>query len=283
MTTATAIADALEKHFIDPKDPTSGVVLREVTAPGSSRRIDLLAVSLWASRGFGIDAVEIKVDRADYLREIDNPAKADPWWRCSNRFWIAAPSTLIADPTLLPKGWGLLVPANGRRFKTVVKAEERQLEVGMPLFTAILGRQVKAAHDRAQREQREVLERQRARYEEELRRARQDLVAGADPEVRRSLKMIRAVEDAAGIRLSDWTWGENVKAEDLGRALRTVIAQQHAEDTSDEVARRAVDDMRRAAKRINDLAGDLAGQLQAALPSERKDVNQKVVSRAVSG
>ena len=258
MTTASAIADALEAHFVDPKDPTSGVTLREVTAPGSQRRIDVLAVSLWASRGYGIDAVEIKVDRADYQREISNPAKAEPWWKCSNRFWIAAPSTLVADPAVLPPGWGLLVPGNGRRFKVVVKAEERTLDAGMPLFTAILGRQVNAAHQRNIQAVHQLREKLRADHREDLARVRQDLAAGDDPEVRQALDMIRKVEAAAGVKLSSWTFRDEVSPDDFGRALRIVIDQQLAAAKAAQIAGQTVAEIRRAAARFNELADQLA-------------------------
>lgn len=268
MTTASAIADALEAHFVHPDDPTSGVTLREVMAPGSQRRIDLLAVGLWASRGYGIDAVEIKVDRADYQREISSPAKAEPWWRCSNRFWIAAPSTQIADPNVLPPGWGLLVPGNGRRFKVVVKPEERPLEVGMPLFAAILGRQVNATQQRhlnALRQQRDDLA---AKHRDELKRVRDDLAAGADPEVRQALNQIRLVQAAAGLELHSWSWGDNVTPEEFGRAIRVVIEEQRAQRDASTLVAEVVDQIRSRAKRLSAAADELSKIAGAAARPE---------------
>lgn len=257
MTTAQAIADALEAHFVDPKDPTSGVVLREVTAPGSQRRIDVLAMSLWPSRGYGIDAVEIKVDRRDYQAEISNPAKADPWWRHCNRFWIAAPSTLIADPQQLPPGWGLLVPGNGRRFKVVVKPEDRPLEVSMDLFAAILGRQVNASHDRYRRDLHVALEAQRHQHAEAVRLLKQDLVAGSDPEVRRSLDLIRAVEVHAGMRLANFAWREEFTAVELGCAIRLLIEERRSLAAAQHAVGEVIDHMRTRAARLAAAADEL--------------------------
>lgn len=73
------------------------------------RKIDLLVVSLWPSRGLDIDAVEIKVSVSDWRRELKRAAKADFWWRHSHRFWVAAPADVavkIRDE--IPAGWGLL-------------------------------------------------------------------------------------------------------------------------------------------------------------------------------
>ena len=237
---------------------TSGVVLREVQAPGSPRRIDVLAVSLWASRGYGIDAVEIKVDRRDYVNEIANPGKADPWWRNSNRFWIAAPTTLIADPNVLPEGWGLLVPGNGRRFKIVVKAAERKLDVGMSLFATLLGRAVNTADQRMRNgiaQAREDHYRARSELEAKLR---DELSAAADPEVRAKLDFIRKIEAAAGLKVDSWGLGSKTCTEDeFGAAVRLALEYQRGNHDLTGKIGRLVDEMRRTAERIQKEANEL--------------------------
>lgn len=44
---------------------------------GRSRSADGIAMSLWPSRGLGIDGIEIKSYRSDWLRELKHPEKAD--------------------------------------------------------------------------------------------------------------------------------------------------------------------------------------------------------------
>jgi len=76
-TTAQVLA-ALIRHYRKPGEARSGeILITEPQAPGSSRRCDLLRVGMWASRGTGIDVHEVKVSRADWLRELDDPAKAE--------------------------------------------------------------------------------------------------------------------------------------------------------------------------------------------------------------
>lgn len=258
MTTASALADALADHFVDPKDPTSGVVLREVTAPNSSRRIDLLAVSLWSSRGYGIDAVEIKVDRADFQREIQNPAKAEPWWRCSNRFWIAAPSTSIANPAELPPGWGLLVPGKGRRFKIEVKAAERSLEVGMPLFTAILGRAVNAADAEYRRRLDRYRDQAHRDQQAKIEQLREEFAAKGDPGIRGALNTMREVEKAAGLAISEWSYKEHCTAEEFGAAVRTALETLRLIDEAEHAA-----DVSSTVKFLSKKAGELAQAIVA--------------------
>jgi hypothetical protein len=102
-------------------------------APESSdrmgRKIDLLIVSLWRSRGLELDAVEIKVSTSDWKRELEKASKADFWWRHSNRFWIAAPADICAkiQPDL-PIGWGLLACKAEGAPKIIVKPERHDNE-----------------------------------------------------------------------------------------------------------------------------------------------------------
>ena len=60
-----------------------------------NRSIDLFAMSLYPSSGHKIYAVEVKVSRSDFLRELKNPAKSRPWVELSNRFAFAVPRGLI--------------------------------------------------------------------------------------------------------------------------------------------------------------------------------------------
>lgn len=139
------LTEKLRSHFVPPKDQLAwsgvgAVVLTEVAAPDSAHRADVVHVGLWASRGVGrIDVCEVKTSRADFRRELTDPGKVEAWWPYSTTFSIVAPSVEVAPPEELPMGWGLLVPqARGRRFKVVVKPEERTPKVTIELLIALL-------------------------------------------------------------------------------------------------------------------------------------------------
>jgi hypothetical protein len=76
---------------------------------GNLRHIDLLAIGTWPSRGHEVIGVEIKVSRQDFLRELKNPAKAEPIQKYCDRWYIAAGSADIVKKDELPSTWGLLV------------------------------------------------------------------------------------------------------------------------------------------------------------------------------
>jgi hypothetical protein len=82
------------------------------SADRGGRKLDAVVLSCWASRGFEIDGVEVKVSLSDLKRELAQAAKADWWWAHVHRFWVAAPAPLAEKVTLglvdWPTGWGLL-------------------------------------------------------------------------------------------------------------------------------------------------------------------------------
>lgn len=104
------LEEALHAHFIRPEDQLSpagagAIYLTEVTAPGSSRRADVVHVGLWQNRGAGrIDVCELKTSRPDFLRELADPAKAEAWWPYSSTFSLVVPHLSVAGPADLPEG-----------------------------------------------------------------------------------------------------------------------------------------------------------------------------------
>lgn len=106
--------------------PSEYVSINE--APQSSdrqgRKLDVLVASLWRSRGYELDGVEIKVSISDWRRELKEAAKADWWWEHVHRFWVAVPAKIApAVRAELPSGWGLL-SCTSERTTEVVKPEK---------------------------------------------------------------------------------------------------------------------------------------------------------------
>ena len=172
------LLEGLKAHYRGPSDDVaSEILLTEIEAPGhSGRRCDLLRMPMWKSRGTGIDVHELKVSRSDWLRELNDKGKAEAWWPHCNRFWVVAPRDIV-DPAELPPGWGLLVPPKQdrhRRFKPIVKAENRPIEPSVGLMTRIVKRLATEAQKQAAIEARAQWQRDRERLETELREAKKD-------------------------------------------------------------------------------------------------------------
>jgi hypothetical protein len=105
--TARDVRDCLLKRW----PATEFVSIEEApqTSDRQGRRLDVLVVSLWRSRGYELDGVEIKVSLSDWKRELAEAAKADWWWNHVHRFWVAVPAEITSKVRAdLPTGWGLL-------------------------------------------------------------------------------------------------------------------------------------------------------------------------------
>jgi hypothetical protein len=105
------------------------------------RTLDFVAVDTWASAKLAIHGVEVKVSRSDWLRELKDPWKSEPFMGWTTHFWLAAASKGIVQPGELPEGWGLLVPQEhswGRRLIAATSAPRRQVPPPPPATIASL-------------------------------------------------------------------------------------------------------------------------------------------------
>jgi hypothetical protein len=95
--------------------------VRDAASFGATRTLDVVTLSLWPSRGMELHGYEVKVTRADWIRELRDPAKADIFFRRLDRFSLVVGDEHIVEPGELPPLWGLLAVRKGR-LVTVVKA-----------------------------------------------------------------------------------------------------------------------------------------------------------------
>lgn len=111
----------LRRHYLAEGKIPGGIFIPECESPSGLRRADLLWVptTIAGGRGESIIGHEIKCQRVDVLRELADPAKADPWARYCSRWWL-----VVSDPALLeglevPAAWGVMAPPSGRRTRSM--------------------------------------------------------------------------------------------------------------------------------------------------------------------
>lgn len=73
----------------------------------ATRRLDAVAIGLWTSTQLQVHAFEIKVSRADLLRELRNPGKALTAARFCDTFSLVVPKGVRVGIDALPPEWGL--------------------------------------------------------------------------------------------------------------------------------------------------------------------------------
>lgn len=106
----------------------SHVVIEQV-APGTGwsmaqRWADVLALSVWPSKGLTLVGYEIKASRADLKRELADPGKHGALARYCDAWWLVVwDESVLVDG--IPKTWGIYVTVEGddgeRELKTIRK------------------------------------------------------------------------------------------------------------------------------------------------------------------
>jgi len=88
------------------------------------RRIDAVAVNLFPSRADSdsMHGFEIKVSRSDWLTELRQPEKSEPWRRLCRRWSLVVGDKNIVKEGELPEGWGLIVPGRASGIWTAKKS-----------------------------------------------------------------------------------------------------------------------------------------------------------------
>lgn len=92
------------------------------TGFGARRRADAVALGVWPSRGQTLIGFEFKESRSDWMREKDNPAKAEEIAQHCDCWYVVAGSKGIVKVEELPAPWGLKV-ANEDRTKLMTVKE----------------------------------------------------------------------------------------------------------------------------------------------------------------
>ncbi len=229
MTTAYDMVKVLDRHYHGPpggKDTDSYATWQELTEPGG-RRVDYLALGLWASRGQAIDGHEIKVSRSDWLSELGKPSKAEAWWPVCHRWWLVVPDESIVQDGELPAGWGLMVPPAGNRrtMKVIVKPTFRNVATPPWLTIAMVKRdrgahvnQMNSAVHQACHDGRE--EGRRSAYAEQERREGKILTL----DMERRLLLLARIEAELGRTVEQYAWRDDDKIEPEIAAVALQVA-----------------------------------------------------------
>lgn len=112
---AEEICAALRRHH---SGHSQAIVFEVPDGVGNSKRTqrtaDAIVINFWESRGLEIEGFEIKVERSDWQRELQMPAKADAHFVRCDRWWLvtpqaSAPKGGVARAEEIPGPWGWMV------------------------------------------------------------------------------------------------------------------------------------------------------------------------------
>ena len=177
-------------------------------------------MSLWPSRGLELHGFEVKTSRADWVKELADPAKAEEICRFCDRWWVVAGNAEIVRPGELPPTWGLLV-LGGDKLGLKVEAPKLEALPADRLFLAALLRRAQETSADEEFLRAETEKRVKAR-EAELR-AIFELRHQADARRHEGLReRVRAFEAASGVKIDGWQ-----DAGAIGAAVAFVLSDEH--------------------------------------------------------
>lgn len=209
--------------------------VRDAAGFNASRSADGVAFDTY--KGHAIHGFEVKVSRADWLRELEQPGKCEAVGQYCDHWWVvAAPG--VVRPGEIPPQWGLLLPnGDGLRME---KAAPKRADV-TPVartFVALLFRRACVASPVV-----EQLAAARAAGVEEGQRRAEATRDHAQRELDRLRASVKRFEDAAGVKLDEYNGAQLSEAYALVKAgtveQRREAMQRTLRYLRDEMARHA--------------------------------------------
>lgn len=93
----------------------------------ANRTCDAMVVDTWPSGGLALHGFEVKCSRADWLRELADPSKAQAFVPFCSRWWLVVADRAMVKPGELPENWGLIAARDGG-LRVVTSAPVRPAE-----------------------------------------------------------------------------------------------------------------------------------------------------------
>lgn len=120
------------------------VLLSEVSDASGfsrSRSLDFMIINLWQSRGLSVTGIERKSNRADWLKELKNPAKQENHFKHCDYFYLLTDKEGVARLDEIPDSWGWYHINQSQILKTMKAAPKlTPLPIERSLMCAMLRR-----------------------------------------------------------------------------------------------------------------------------------------------
>lgn len=222
------IKSRVARHFSAPEwfttfeFPLWGAV---ETEDGKERQLDALAISRIAGRGNEVVGIEVKSDRSDWLRELNNGAKSSTWLQLVDRFYVAASKDVVKKEEL-PAGWGFL-EESGSGLKHVVhasllsswRANGRSDPIPREMWVRVLRRTLENAA---------IEPLLSAEFKRGHTQGTKDATEGSRREASDAKwrldhlkEQVDAFEKASGLEIQTWAAG------DIGKAVKAILANEN--------------------------------------------------------
>ena len=175
------------------------------------RRTDMVGISTFPSRGLRMAGFELKSSRADVLKELREPEKAEAMQRFCHLWYLVVGRGDLCGLDELPPKWGLIVP-HGTGLRVKKNAEVLKPEAWPPSLTHGLIR--KAFGNSIEDVEREKIRREAFAQAQDSNRYTQKRLDELE-------KNVRAFQAVSGIQIDAWV--NEVHVKEQAALLRTVL------------------------------------------------------------
>lgn len=201
------VDNKITASFLFNKLRVEGVLLlaevRDAGGHSASRSLDAMSYGLWPSKGSHATGYEIKINRQDWLKELQQIEKAEAFRPYCKYFYLVADKK-VAELHEIPETWGFL-EWNGRRLVTV-KAAPVNNEL-QPFPPSMLSAIFKRAVDTASAQTSLIMNEQHRKRNEEIDKK---IKEGVEREFRYEKDKINFVNEffeAIGLKPGHSFWG----------------------------------------------------------------------------
>lgn len=214
---------------------------------GPERSADAVAMSLWPSRGLLLHGFEVKASRADWLRELRDPSKADAFIRYCDHWWLVTEPDVVEDGEL-PPTWGHLVRRKSKLVQATAAPELQSQECDRRFLAALL----RAAGRRSEVTPEQIADAEKSGREAERQVMDQRIEVYVD-ETKSLRGKIKRFEDASGLSL-EGRWPAPYSPSELGAAVKLVLEGEAKTENIETRLRRLGEQAEEIAKQAFDLA-----------------------------
>jgi hypothetical protein len=127
----------LQSTFSEPAYITLEEV-RDATGFDGVRTADAMAIGLYRSRGKAVWGFEMKVSRADWLKELKQPEKSESILRFCDYWAVVVSDKNIVKEGELPPSWGMYVAQKNRLKRLVPCPKLTPVPMSITMLTALL-------------------------------------------------------------------------------------------------------------------------------------------------
>lgn len=194
----------------------------------TTRTADAIVVSLWPSRGVYAAGFEFKDSRADFLKELKEPAKANEIGKfCTSWSIVASTPDIIKDKDDIPPTWGLYsCHPDAKTLKQIRKPTPYEPEAPSWIFVASVLKSAseivtdeKEVESRISKAVAKSMDGQYQREQSAVARAREQEQKKYDE----LQDIVNRFQAASGLSIDSWRW-DGGRSGKIGEAVRFVLS-----------------------------------------------------------